>query len=143
MLSKKEMETNLGKSRTEEGLQWAAPRKSTVLSMTFVILTSLGTKPKIEWLRQDPVILSRYDDTKQRQIQKRVQWARLGNQTYMYRYVVSHYLSNWKPHSFIVDCMYFYKIICAKSMPIQPSSYVGLIHALLRVLVGLLAPNLR
>ena len=27
------------------------------------------------------------------------------------------------------------------SMPIQPSSYVGLIHALLRVLVGLLAPN--
>ena len=73
MLSKKEMETNLGKSRTEEGLQWAALRKSTVLSMTFVILTSVGTKPKIEWLRQDPVILSRYDDTKQRQIQQRVQ----------------------------------------------------------------------
>ena len=48
MLSKKEMETNLGKSRTEEGLQWAALRKSTVLSMTFVILTSVGTKPKIE-----------------------------------------------------------------------------------------------
>ena len=73
MLSKKEMETNLEKSSTEEGLQRAALRKSTVLSMTFVILTSLGTKPMIEWLRQDPVILSRYDDTKQRQIQQRVQ----------------------------------------------------------------------
>ena len=73
MLSKKEMETNLGKTSTEKGLQRAALKKSTVLLMAFVILTSLGTKPKIEWLRQYPVILSRYDDTKQRQIQQRVQ----------------------------------------------------------------------